>query len=369
MINSKNLLDQISALANDVPSHLAKLLTDDIAQMTTDNWTYARNQIVQSMPQPNLRVQVGQILDTWHKESPDLSPQSIALAILAATQTAEHHRRAQSTSLVWTGPTSHGAALRRTDQALLQVINAAQQQLLVVSFAVYKIANIRKALVKAAARGVDIKICVEAPEPSEGKITYDTIKALGTQVANNATVYIWPKDKRPQADNGKHGSLHVKCAVADKALLFTEGCQEGGPHHGSWALGERYARSIINDLNRWTVGWIDWNLLLDETGGPNHVGNLCSAPVMADRAAGTLMHQSSFWYLGHFARFIRPGARRVLCASTRNALEATAFVHPDGSRAVVAMNRQETALPFALRLDGQAYEATLPPRSIATFIG
>jgi glucosylceramidase len=169
-------------------------------------------------------------------------------------------------------------------------------------------------------------------------------------------------------DHFDHVQL-VHDAWPAKQLLFTEGCQEGGPHHGSWDLGERYARSIINDLNRWTVGWIDWNLLLDETGGPNHVGNLCSAPVMADRAAGSLMHQSSFWYLGHFSRFIRPGARRVLCASTRNALEATAFVNPDGSRVVVAMNRQEAALPFALRMDGQAYEATLPPRSIATLIG
>jgi len=52
----------------------------------------------------------------------------------------------------------------------------------------------------------------------------------------------------------------VHDAWPDKKLLFTEGCQEGGPHHGSWELGERYARSMINDLNRWTVGWIDWTL-------------------------------------------------------------------------------------------------------------
>ena len=73
-------------------------------------------------------------------------------------------------------------------------------------------------------------------------------------------------------------------AWPDKQLLFTEGCQEGGPHAGSWDLGERYAHNIINDLNRWTVGWIDWNLVLDETGGPNHVGNLCSAPLLIDTA-------------------------------------------------------------------------------------
>ncbi|MGS0758264.1 hypothetical protein ACVBEH_28325, partial [Roseateles sp. GG27B] len=83
--------------------------------------------------------------------------------------------------------------------------------------------------------------------------------------------------------------------------------------------------------NRWTVGWIDWNLLLDDSGGPNHVGNLCSAPILAGPDHGALLHQSSYFYIGHFARFIRAGARRVLCAATLQALECTAFVNPDGS--------------------------------------
>jgi glucosylceramidase len=160
----------------------------------------------------------------------------------------------------------------------------------------------------------------------------------------------------------------VHDAWPDKQLLFTEGCQEGGPHHGSWALGERYARSMINDLNRWTVGWIDWNLLLDEHGGPNHVGNFCSAPVLADTATDALHHQSSYWYLGHFARFVKPGARRVLCAATREALEATAFVNPDGLCAVIAMNRGEDAMPFFMTIDGQRWGLQLPPRSMATFL-
>ena len=73
---------------------------------------------------------------------------------------------------------------------------------------------------------------------------------------------------------------------------------------------------MINDLNRWTVGWIDWNLLLDETGGPNHVGNFCSAPMLADTAARQLLPQSSYFYIGHFARFVRP-APGVCCARRR----------------------------------------------------
>jgi len=168
-------------------------------------------------------------------------------------------------------------------------------------------------------------------------------------------------------DHFDHVQL-VHDAWPDKQLLFTEGCQEGGPHTGEWGLGERYARSMINDLNRWTVGWIDWNLLLDETGGPNHVGNLCSAPVLAEPARDALMHQSSFFYIGHFARFIRPGAQRVLCAATRQALETTAFVNPDGSLAVVAMNRTEQPLRFALHADGHAFAAELPPRAIASYL-
>ena len=157
-------------------------------------------------------------------------------------------------------------------------------------------------------------------------------------------------------------------AWPDKQLLFTEGCQEGGPHTGSWNLGERYAHNIINDLNRWTVGWIDWNLVLDETGGPNHVGNLCSAPILIGTAQDTLMHQSSYYYLGHFTRFIKPGARRVLCAATRQGLETTAFVNPDDSVAVVVMNRTEAAIRFMLCLDGEDAATELPPHAIATYL-
>jgi glucosylceramidase len=155
-------------------------------------------------------------------------------------------------------------------------------------------------------------------------------------------------------------------AWPDKQLLFTEGCQEGGPHTGSWDLGERYARSIINDLNRWTVGWIDWNLLLDASGGPNHVGNLCSAPILADAAGEALVHESSYYYLGHFARFIRPGARRVLCAASRQILEVTAFVNADDSLAVVLLNRSEAEVACELRADGEQYALQMPARAIAT---
>ncbi len=168
-------------------------------------------------------------------------------------------------------------------------------------------------------------------------------------------------------DHFEHVQL-MHDAWPDKKLLFTEGCQEGGPHLDSWDLGERYARSMINDFNRWTIGWIDWNLVLNEQGGPNHVGNFCSAPIMIDREHDALLFQSSYYYLGHFSRFVKPGARRVLCASSRQDIEATAFINPDASVATVVMNRTEDKIRFTLRISDSKMLAELPPRSIATYL-
>jgi glucosylceramidase len=159
----------------------------------------------------------------------------------------------------------------------------------------------------------------------------------------------------------------VHDAYPDKHLLFTEGCQEGGPHLGEWAVGERYARSIVNDLNRWTVGWVDWNLVLDEIGGPNHVGNYCSAPIIADTRTGEVLYQSSYNYIGHFSRYIRPGAQRIIAVPTCDELETTAFLNPDGQIAIVVLNRTEKDVPFTLKFAGRIAFSESPAHSIQTY--
>ncbi len=153
----------------------------------------------------------------------------------------------------------------------------------------------------------------------------------------------------------------------DKALLFTEGCGEGR-RIGGWALGERYGESIISDLNRWAVGWVDWNLILDEQGGPRHVAGACSAPIIYDTGSRQVLYQSSYYYIGQFARFIRPGARRALCAATHDALDVTAARNPDGTVAVVVLNRTEKRIDLAIDYGGQAAVTTSPQRSITTYV-
>ncbi|MCT2197285.1 glucosylceramidase [Paenibacillus sp. p3-SID1389] len=154
----------------------------------------------------------------------------------------------------------------------------------------------------------------------------------------------------------------------DKHLLFTEGCQEGGVKLGKWFTGERYGRNIIGDLNNWNEGFLDWNLVLDETGGPNHVGNLCDAPIIADTTTDTLHYNSSYFYIGHFSKYIKPGAVRIGLEAHAPALLATSFRNPDGSIAVVVQNESDEAQPFALELGGEAAGETLPAHSIATYI-
>lgn len=135
-----------------------------------------------------------------------------------------------------------------------------------------------------------------------------------------------------------------------------------------WANAERYGSALVNDFNAGAVGWTDWNLLLDERGGPNHVGNFCFAPVHADTRRGTLSFTPSFHYLGHFSKFIRPGAQRVSAASTRSTLQTTAFVNTDGRLVTVVLNTGAAEVRYRLQADGLEAEARIPPRAIQTLV-
>ncbi|WP_345256102.1 glycoside hydrolase family 30 protein [Flaviaesturariibacter amylovorans] len=162
----------------------------------------------------------------------------------------------------------------------------------------------------------------------------------------------------------------VREDFSGKNLIFTEGCN--GPFNmdsvRNWALGERYGRSMINDFNNGTVAWTDWNVLLDETGGPNHVKNFCFAPIHADTRNGSLIYTNAYHYIGHFSKFIRPGATHISSSPSRSPLLSTAFRNRDGKIVVVVMNTGNKELPFHLWIAGNAAPVQSKPRSIMTFV-
>lgn len=170
--------------------------------------------------------------------------------------------------------------------------------------------------------------------------------------------------------NGDHFEAvqQVHDEFPDKNLIFTEGCQENGPHIGSWKLGERYATSIINDLNRWTRAWLDWNLILNETGGPNHVGNYCSAPIIVDTQSDTILYQSSYYYIGHFSRFLKRGDQIVKSNLESKTLLALSSINKSDELTSVVMNKSDQNIDFTYSIDEIKLKLKIPSRSIITII-
>ncbi|CCJ34021.1 glycoside hydrolase family 30 protein [Caloramator australicus] len=154
----------------------------------------------------------------------------------------------------------------------------------------------------------------------------------------------------------------------DKKLLFTEGCQEGGVKLGDWNVGERYGHNIIGDLNNYTVGWVDWNLLLDTQGGPNHVGNYCDAPIIVDVEKDEIYFQSSYYYIGHFSRFIKRGAKRIGFINPYDSLEVTTFKNPDGTIVTVVMNKSDEDIDFRFKVGKGITELKSLRHSIMTLL-
>jgi len=172
------------------------------------------------------------------------------------------------------------------------------------------------------------------------------------------------------AGNNFENLKRVKEAFPDKHLIFTEGCIEkfdiGDIYN--WRLGEHYAYNMLNDFNSGTSAWTDWNILLDEKGGPNHVGNFCFAPIHADIKKGELMYTNAYYYIGHFSKFIKPGAKRIACSASQDRLGATAFLNPDGKIVTVVLNRTEQDVSYQLWIDGKAATVQAKAHSISTIL-
>jgi len=164
----------------------------------------------------------------------------------------------------------------------------------------------------------------------------------------------------------------VQETYPDKNLIFTEGCNEkyelARIENNDPKLAERYGKSMINDFNKGTVAWTDWNILLDETGGPNHVGNLCFSPVHGNTKTDALTFTDSYYYIGHFSKFIRPEAKRIVSVSSSNSLLTTAFKNHDDSIAIVVMNQSDKAINYSIALQFKTAKLSILSHAIQTIV-
>jgi len=213
-------LERMAAAAQGVAATLPLDVVRSVASALADAPTLAaaRALVSRCTPHPDFAAKVDRFLVECERLH-GASPMAASWALLAAAVTEEEARSRQVIHPVWTGPEVDHLPFRRTEQAILEVLDSAQRRITLVSYAVYSIPRIRDALVRAAARGVETRVIVETPDRLEGEREYSTLRALGSEVAACASVYYWPREARPH-EGAKVGSLHVKCAVADGTYAF-----------------------------------------------------------------------------------------------------------------------------------------------------
>lgn len=160
----------------------------------------------------------------------------------------------------------------------------------------------------------------------------------------------------------------VKQRFPSKKLILSESCleyskfQKENLNEGIFAL----VHEIIGDLNHGMALFHDWNLCLDENGGPNYVGNYCHAPFLFHTGKKRLLPQKTLRCFYHFSHYLTKGSRRMAHSCYTKKIELTSFMKEDSTQVVILANSEKEQLPVIFRENGEIAEIMLPPESITT---
>lgn len=177
-------------------------------------------------------------------------------------------------------------------------------------------------------------------------------------------------------DGDKHIELSkVHELYPDKDLIFSEGCIEllnlnrDDPSSALATIenGLRYGKNYILDLLNYSTGFIDWNILLDENGGPNHVGNYCEAPILVNTKTGELNLMPSYFVIKHFSHFIKRGAYRVDLENNSDLL-VVALINPNGEKIIIALNENNEEKELNIENNGKILTIEMEKGSIVTVV-
>lgn len=165
-----------------------------------------------------------------------------------------------------------------------------------------------------------------------------------------------------------------------KPVICTEFCGEieGDVN----ALAERYGVEMCENLNHYDIASCDWNLLLNQKGGPFHnrtadsvaipgvvhdvVKGGCFAPILYDTDKEELVLTPIYYYIGHFSKWIERGAVRIATTKYTKQIYTCAFRNPDGTLIAVLVNTADHELPAFIRLHDGVTPIQLPAHSIMT---
>lgn len=159
-------------------------------------------------------------------------------------------------------------------------------------------------------------------------------------------------------------------AFPGKLLFHTEGCTGYSKFNPKEEVknAEIYGHDILGDLNSGIHAFIDWNLILDNKGGPNHKLNYCNSPIMINKEKNDYIKNLTFYYIGHFSKFIQTGAKRIAYSKYTSDIEITSFINPDNSIAVVLMNKNDFNKEYNLVIKDNIIHDNLDSHAIVTYL-
>jgi cardiolipin synthase len=214
-------LECIAAAARELPGTVIEDLAAELERITETELTDRLvDRLVNPIPGSTQRQRLADLFRCLREPDLRLSPAALAWALRAAAVQDGFHRSRLHVDLVWSGPETKALKPRRTDQALIEVIDCSERELIIATFAAYRIPSVKKALERALQRDVAVKLILESIEASGGKIAFDPQTALELQRVDGLITYVWPHQNRPSNEAGHRGSLHLKCAVADGRLVM-----------------------------------------------------------------------------------------------------------------------------------------------------
>ncbi len=210
-----SLIAVLHRFAREAPEETVLSLLDEIVDFTYEGLCSLEPSDLEPSPYPRTVELFCRAVRSVCRSDQGMDPLSLKRLLPCLCAVVDKERDHERLELVWTGPKDSGLHLRRTDQALFEVIASAKHRLLVVSFAVYKVEEIARALREAVANGVDVAVVLE--DLKEKNPVSQIVRDLDL---NKVTFYHWPKEKRTPNSSGHQGAMHAKCAVADANLAF-----------------------------------------------------------------------------------------------------------------------------------------------------
>lgn len=206
----ENLIEAIIELVSDSPPDKTEQLAESIRNLSG---AHEAQSLVSWTASPRGKIALTKLLEAWRGTS---IPAAELAGMLIGASAAYHQAKAeQEIELVWTGPSSKLIATRKTEQALLQVIDSAEFRLFMTSFVAYDIAPVMKALKRAIERGVQVSMLLEASESHGGGVSFDAIAKMKSALPT-AKLFSWVE----KGEGFSGGKVHAKVAVADESFCF-----------------------------------------------------------------------------------------------------------------------------------------------------